>query len=167
MADMQRLHVVPAHVGYRKTRSRKALQTACQETQPCSAAMFGAVFEQQLHAQAHPQRGALRDQLAQGHIQAAASQFCHGLAHGAHAGQHQAARLGQHGGLIGQADGLAWRHMGHGLGDGMQIAHAVVHDGDHNTPLVDGTSPPQGEASPGRLVAWARARPKALKTVSA
>ena len=164
---MQRLHVVPAHVGYCQARSRKALQAARQEAQPCSAAMFGTVFEQQLHAQAHPQRGALRDQLAQDCIQPAAGQFRHGLTHGAHPGQHQAARLGQHRRLVGQADGLAWRHMSHGLGDGMQITHAIVHDGDHNTPLVDGTPPPQGEASPGRLVAWARARPKALKTVSA
>ena len=121
-----------------------------------------ALLEQELHPQADPHEGFSQADVVKQRLDPAAfSQVVHGVAEGTHTGEDdgggaaQLLRLRDDPRLV--ADRLE------GLLHAAQVAHAVVDDGDHRVPLVEGT--PLRPSS--RAAAIRRASPSPLKMASA
>src|SRR5690606_32995179 len=181
---------VPAHVGDFQAlaavggvvegRPLEAAHAAGKQAQAGGVA-FVAGLEQHLFAHAHAQQRFFAGGLQHGFAQPGRIQRAHAVGHGALSREHDAVGGADFVGAAGDADVVVGGGGLQGAGDGMEIAHAVVDDGDagpdaevlgrsmetrnrdYSEPLVEGMAPPaRGSTS----VAMRSARPKALKMVS-
>src|SRR5690606_6087593 len=103
--------------------------------------------------------------LADQTIEAQATDFGHAVTDRADAGEHHPVGLADHRGVAGDQH-LAGADMLQGLGHRVQVAHAIVDNGDclhYRHPVVEGICPAMLSSSSPAL---RRARPKALNTVS-
>ncbi len=180
-----RLHdPVPAHVRYLEVFAAVTVLHAFREThyparqyaQAVCPVVFLAHLEQRLQAEADAEQGPACDQLADEVVQSGAAQFRDAVANRAHAGKHHAVCRTNDIVLTADDDALPAGNMFKGLGNGMQVAHAIVDDCNrgHNgsdrfvqrqrLPLVEGSLSPMAASASS---AMRMARPKALKIVSA
>ncbi len=166
--------VIPAHVrhlqlvagGIAHGGVGEAPHVAGEQPQTRGIALV-AVREQHLQAHADAQEGFVRGRPQDGRAQAVGFDLRHAVRRRALAGKDHAGGGGNQGGIVGDHHLGAGGHVLQGLAHRMQIAHAVVDDGDvrhYSEPFVEGmASPRRASAS----TAMRRARPKALNTVSA
>ena len=122
-------HLVAAAVGLGAAGQVELEHLARDQAQAGDVAL-GAVVQQHLHAHADAEQRLGGRGLQHRFEQARFAQLAHAVGHGALAGQHHAGGGAHHLGIGGDGDmpPAALGRSLHGLGDGAQIAHAVVHD---------------------------------------
>src|SRR5690606_19459399 len=149
----------------------KAHDPARQHAEARHIALLAAL-KQHLQADAQAQEGLGPCRLQDGLPKSACFHLPHAIRHGALAGEDDVGSLANLPRVAADRNLPARRHLFQRLGHGAQVAHAIVDDDDvchenaagQRLPLVDGRRPPDlGSVS----AAMRRARPKALKMVSA
>src|SRR4051812_23636433 len=151
--------VIPTHVR-NLDRTANAHATALEQAQAGSVRRFLAAFEQELHAEANPQQR-----------RAAAHRVTYGIPPtGAYRGRGAEMAYTRNDDARGaiQLGGTGRREVlgaagGQGLAHGREIAGAVIDQGDHSRPFVDGSIRPSCLSFE---QATRRARAKALNTAS-
>ncbi len=136
-----------------------------EQADAIDAVVFFAALHQRLHADADAEKGAILADFANQFVEAQPADLGHAVANRADAGKHHAVGLTDDLRIAGDqhaASADVFQRLGHRV----QIAHAVVDDGDglhYRHPLVDGICPAMRGSS---STAMRSARPKALNTVS-
>src|SRR5574343_804072 len=169
-------HFVPAHVRHFQALAARqhhfvigeALDVAGKDAERRHIA-FVTVLEQHLFADADAEKRLVLGCSQHCAAQAAGVEFGHAVGHRTLTGEDDALGGRDDGRISGDNHRLAASNMFQRLGHRTQVTHAVVDDGDratsaHRVPNVDGTAPAM-RGSGG--TAMRRARPKALKMVSA
>ena len=157
---------VPADVRdfvIRRDHFRDGAHLTGDEAEPRVLAVFIALIKQELHPEADAHEGLAASRLVDHDgIQPGCPQLVGGVPEGSDAGQEDLVGTAQHFGLAGD-DGLR-PDGGEGALEREEIAHAVVHNGDHpRTPLVEGSSSAQAGSM---ATALRRERAKDLKQPS-
>ena len=138
---------------------------AGEQADTVDAFVLLAAFHQRLHADADTEERAILADFANQFIEAQPADLGHAVANRADTGKHHAVGLTNDLRIAGHQH-PAGADVLEGLGHRVQVAHAVVDDGDglhHRHPLVDGICPAMRGSS---STAMRSARPKALNTVS-
>src|SRR5690606_39778241 len=105
-----------------------------------NAAVLLAALHPRQHAHADAEEPAILADLAHQGVEAQATDLGHAVADGTDAGEHHAIRLADHLGVAGHQHSTG-ADMFEGLGHRVQVAHAVIDDGNglhHRHPLVEG-----------------------------
>jgi hypothetical protein len=132
------VHAVPAHVRHLQARTvrrreRRAEMThlAVDKPQAVHAAVFLGAVEQGLHSDTDRQHRLvlLTQRRVEEFVTVQAADLRHAVADGAHAGKYDPVRGAQPLGVAGHLD-TAGAHVRQGTGHGVQVAHAVIDDGD-------------------------------------
>ena len=146
---------------------REGLHLAGNQAKARVLAVFIALVKEKLHAKADAhERLALSGKVAQQRIQPEGMKFFRRIAKGPHARQNDAVRRAQR--VFLACDGALRADMSERAGERIEVAHPVIHHGDHgasppSVPLVEGISP----AAAGSISqASRRARATALKMPS-
>src|SRR5574343_1098170 len=169
-------HFVPAHVRHFQALAARqhhfvigeALDVAGKDAERRHIA-FVTVLEQHLFADADAEKRLVLGGSQHRAAQAAGIEFGHAVGHRTLTGEDDTLGGRDDGRISGDNHRLAAGNMFQRLGHRTQVAHAVVDDGDgvacaHSVPFVDGMAPAMRGSG---VTAMRRARPKALKMVSA
>src|SRR5690606_15510793 len=163
--------LVPAHVRHLEALAiflqilAEEAYLAREQADAVNAVVLFAALQQRLHADADAKERAVDADFAHQFVEAQAANLGHAVADRAHARKYHAIGFTDDLCIAGHQH-LAGPNMLQRLGNRMQVAHAVIDNGNglhYRQPLVDGIWPAMRSSTASAI---RRARPKALNTVS-